>query len=134
MNYGNLNNHQIMRWSLASVWLLTALASLAYPPAASLELLSPLGLTGMAARSALYAGITLDLVMGTLTLTDLGRWQRWLWMLQACTILTYTALIVLFLPDLALHPFGMLIKNIPILAMLWMLWRSENTHKESAHV
>lgn len=129
-----MSNHQIMRWSLASVWLLTALASLAYPLASSLELLSPLGLTGAAASDALYAGITLDVAMGILTLTNLGRWQRWLWMLQACIILTYTALIALFLQYLALHPFGMLIKNLPILAMLWILWRSEPPHKENAHV
>lgn len=129
-----MSNREIMRWSLASVWLLTALASWHYPEAQSLALLQRTGLDGNAAFAALYAGIALDALMGVLTLLNLRGKQKWLWLAQGVVILIYSAIILLCLPEYAVHPFGMLIKNLPILAMLWMLWHSKNTHKESAHV
>jgi hypothetical protein len=121
-----------LRYSLASVWLLTALASLAWPQADSLALLAHTGLTGHAALTALHAGIAVDLLMGILTLLKPGKWQRWLWPTQAIIILTYTVIILIYLPELALHPFGMLIKNIPIFAILWVLWRNETREKPYA--
>jgi hypothetical protein len=38
------------------------------------------------------------------------------------------------LPDYALHPFGILIKNIPLLAILWILWRDASLQKGDQHV
>ncbi len=122
---------QALRYSLASVWLLTALASLAWPQEESLALLARTGLAGHAALAALYAGITADLLMGILTLLKPSHWQRWLWPAQAAVILTYSVIILIQLPEIALHPFGMLIKNIPILTILWILWR--NATKEKTH-
>ena len=127
-----VNSNTIFRYALASVWLLTAAASLAYPLNASLELLAYVGLIGNTALSALYTGIAVDALMGLLTLLK-GEWQKWLWPLQAGIILTYTLIITIYLPDLALHPFGMLIKNIPILAILWVLWK-ETKGMEVNHV
>ncbi|HEY6094217.1 MAG TPA: DoxX-like family protein [Gallionellaceae bacterium] len=129
-----MTNDQIMRRSLAAVWLLTALASWHYPQAQRLALLQRTGLDGNAALAALYAGIALDALLGVLTLLDLRHLQKWLWLAQGLVIIAYSVIILLCLPEYALHPFGMLIKNLPILAMLWMLWRSEPPHKEDTHV
>ena len=70
--------------------------------------------------------------MGILTLLKPGQWQKWLWLIQAIIILTYTLIIIIALPEYATHPFGVLIKNIPILAILWLLW-NEETHSKGAH-
>jgi DoxX-like family len=117
------NNYLLLRLSLAAVWLLTAIASWAYPPAESLALLERVGLHGATAPSALYAGIVLDTIMGVLTLINLRALQKWLWLAQAVVILTYSIIIAIFLQEYALHPFGVLIKNLPMLAILWILWR-----------
>ena len=128
------SNLQLLRLSLASVWLLTAVASWIYPQAQSLALLERIGLSGAAAYSALYAGIVLDAVMGILTLVNLRVMQKWLWPTQGIVIIVYSLIIAIYLPEYALHPFGMLIKNLPILAILWILWRVSRQKNGSKHV
>jgi hypothetical protein len=48
--------------------------------------------------------------------------RRWLYLLQIATIVGYTAIITVALPHYWLHPFGPLLKNLPMLAMLGALW------------
>ena len=127
------NNIRLLRLSLASVWLLTAAASWIYPQDQSMALLEPVGLNGTTAFSALYAGITLDAAMGILTLINLRAMQKWLWLAQGIVIVTYSIIIAIYLPEYALHPFGMLIKNIPLLAILWILWRVPNRKAGEQH-
>jgi len=128
-----VNNIQLLRLSLASVWLLTAAASWIYPQDQSMTLLERVGLNGTTAFSALYAGIMLDVAMGLLTLINLRAMQKWLWLAQGMVIVTYSIIIAIYLPEYALHPFGMLIKNIPLLAILWILWRVSNRKAGEQH-
>jgi DoxX-like family len=124
----------LLRLSLACVWLLTAAASFAYPQAQSMAMLERVGLQGQDALIALYAGIVLDAAIGVLTLINLHTMQKWLWLAQAAVIVTYSVIIAGYLPEYALHPFGMLIKNIPILAILWLLWRDAYRKEGVQHV
>lgn len=124
----------LLRLTLAGVWLLTAAASLAYPQAQSVAMLERVGLHGKIALAALYAGIALDTAMGVLTLINLRTMQQWLWLMQGAVIVTYSSIIAIYLPDYALHPFGMLIKNIPLLAILWILWRDTSLQTGGQHV
>ena len=48
--------------------------------------------------------------------------------------MTYSIIIAVYLPDYALRPFGVLLKNIPILAILWILWREANQAKGDEYV
>jgi hypothetical protein len=112
----------LLRLSVAAVWLLTAAASLVYPHEQNIALLERVGLHGGVADTALYAGIAMDILMGVLTLLNFRSWQKWLWPLQGAVIIVYSIIIAICLPDYALHPFGVLIKNLPILAILWLLW------------
>jgi hypothetical protein len=50
-----------------------------------------------------------------------------MWRLQIAVMLGYTALITLFLPELWLHPFGPLLKNVPMLAATLLLHEMEGT-------
>lgn len=129
-----INHSRVLRLSLACVWLLTAAASLMYPQAQKMAMLERVGLYGTSALSALYAGIALDAAMGMLTLLNLRKMQKWLWLAQGLVIMIYSIIIAIYLPDYALHPFGVLIKNIPILAILWILWREATPGEGDKHV
>jgi hypothetical protein len=59
-----------------------------------------------------------DVTLGLLTLWSPGRT---LWRAQVALMLFYTAVLTLKLPAFWLHPFGPLLKNLPILALLVVL-------------
>ncbi|KIF80650.1 SDR family oxidoreductase [Noviherbaspirillum autotrophicum] len=113
----------LFRIVLTIVWMVTGLLSLGlYPVADSLAMLGQVGLHGTVAHVALYGAALLDCAFGVATLAIPGRA---LWRLQIALILGYTAIITLFLPYYWLHPFGPVLKNLPILALLVVLDASE---------
>jgi len=57
--------------------------------------------------------------LGIATLTL--RRRRLLYKAQALLILAYTAIITLHLPEFWLHPYGPVLKNLPMLVALWLL-------------
>lgn len=110
----------VLRLSVALVWIVTGIVSLGlYPVADSLALLARVGLTGAAATLSLYGAAAIDLLLGIATLA-LHR-RRTLYKLQMLLILGYTAIITLWLPEFWLHPYGPVLKNLPLLAAIWLL-------------
>ncbi|MDR0634826.1 MAG: SDR family oxidoreductase [Azoarcus sp.] len=110
---------------LAAIWLLTALCSIAFHPIEdSLGLLLPFGLTGMAAATTLALAVALDALMGVLTLFHPGRK---LWLFQLVLIAAYTLLICWRLPEFLFHPFGPVLKNLAVAAILIQLHAGEST-------
>ena len=81
-----------------------------------------MGVTGSLAVALVYAGAAVDLALGIATL--LAN-RRGLWTFQMVVIVAYTAAITLWLPEFWLHPYGPIVKNLPILAALWMLYELE---------
>jgi uncharacterized membrane protein YphA (DoxX/SURF4 family) len=118
----------LLRASLAAVWIATGWVSLgAYPVEASHELLCRAGVPAVLQPAALYGASALDLAFGALTLWPLGaRTARGLWRAQAALVAGYTLVITFRLPEFWLHPYGPLTKNLPILAVLWLLHATEN--------
>jgi uncharacterized protein YbjT (DUF2867 family) len=111
----------VLRWSIALVWIWTGIVSLGlYPRAASLTLLARTGITGTVADIALYGAAALDLVLGAAIL--LVRRRRWLWLAQFVLILAYTIIITVKLPEFWLHPYGPILKNLPLLACIALLY------------
>lgn len=110
----------LLRLSIAIVWIWTGIVSLGlYPREASLELLYRTGVPASVAPLLLYGAAGLDLAFGFATLF-LRR--RWLWLAQLALILVYTVIITLELPEFWLHPYGPMLKNLPMLAALYMLY------------
>jgi hypothetical protein len=110
----------LLRVSVAVVWIVTGIVSLGlYPLGDSLALLARVGLHGPLARASLYIAAALDLALGIATL--MLRKRRKLYALQALVILGYTAIITLWLPEYWLHPYGPVLKNLPLLVALWLL-------------
>jgi len=113
----------LLRLALASVWLLTALVCLvAYPREASLALLAEAGLQGMPALIAFYGAVLMDLAFGLATLCRPGRR---LWLAQMLVVAGYSLVIAVALPAFLAHPFGPVLKNLPILAILFLLYAEE---------
>jgi len=108
---------------LAAIWLLTALVSAGmFPIAESLELLRPFGLTGTAALAALALATAFDALMGILTLIRPGRK---LWLFQLAIVAAYTLAICWRLPEFLLHPFGPVLKNLAVAALIIQLCAEE---------
>lgn len=112
-----------IRISLAVVWIVTGVLSLGiYPQKDSLSLLARIGIQGTPALAALYLGSTVDIAVGILTLFT---HSKTLWKAQALLIIIYTLVISVWLPEFWLHPFGPVLKNLPILTLLWLLYKNE---------
>jgi len=111
----------LLRWSIALVWIVTAIVSFGvYPVNDSYALLAQAGVPAALLGLALYGAALMDLVLGICAL--LPRRSRWLWLAQLALVLGYTAIITLRLPEFWLHPYGPVLKNLPFLAALWMLY------------
>lgn len=110
----------LLRWSVAAVWIGTGIVSLGlYPPAESYALLAQVGVSPAWAPLMLYGAALLDLALGLGIL--LLRRRSWLWLAQIALMLGYTAIITVRLPEFWLHPFGPMLKNLPLLAALVLL-------------
>ena len=116
----------VLRWSIAAVWIFTALASaVLYPVEESYRLLARTGVPASLQPLMLYGAAGFDLALGLGTLM-LAR-RRWLWLLQIVLILFYSVVIAWKLPEFLLHPYGPLTKNLPMLAAIWLLYELEET-------
>ncbi len=113
-----MNNTALLRWSLVAVWLGTAAVSAHNGGAQGLAMLQQGGVPGPLQAWALWGGVALDAV--------LGLWlafapSRWAYRAAFAAVLLLTAVATVLLPGLWLHPIGPLLKNLPILALLWSL-------------
>ncbi len=110
----------LLQLSIAVLWLWTAIVSAGvYPLPDSLAMLERTGIPQELAPLALAGAIGIDMFFGLATLAGYRLSVLLSW--QIALILFYTLIITLFLPEYWAHPFGPLIKNIPILAALLVL-------------
>jgi DoxX-like family len=110
---------RLLRWSLALLWLLTALVSILEVHGQSQELLA---LTGISDANIAFVLI----VSGAALDATLGVWMlfwpsRRLFVCALVAMLGMTLLATGLHPAWWLHPLGPLTKNIPIAAVLWLL-------------
>lgn len=111
----------VLRVTIAVVWMASGIVSLGmFPAAESYALLERAGLSGAALPLTLYGAAALDFAIGIGILVM--RRRRALWLAQLVLILLYTAVITFRLPEFWLHPFGPVLKNLPMLAAIWLLY------------
>jgi uncharacterized protein YbjT (DUF2867 family) len=114
----------VLRFSIAAVWILTAIVSYGlYPVEDSYALLGRSGIPEALQPLMLYGAASFDLALG-LGILFLGRRRR-LWLAQLALIGFYTVVIAVKLPEFLLHPYGPLTKNLPMLAAIWLLYELE---------
>ncbi len=113
----------LLRIALAFVWITSGLVSaFVFPPDQSLRLLARVGLRGDIALAALYGSAFMDTALGVASAAWPGRR---LWVAQMLVIVVYTAIIAVALPEFMVHPFGPITKNLPLLAILVVLYSEE---------
>jgi len=113
----------LLRGALAAVWILSAIVTaFLYPQAESLELLARAGIAGSLATLALYGAVALDLTLGLATILFP---RRATWVAQGLVILAYSLVIAIAMPEWLVHPFGPILKNLPMLAVLAILIAEE---------
>lgn len=110
----------VLRSVLALMWFWTAAAS-ALPPAAAgvLALLERCGFGGQVGVALWMVSCTLCALMGVATLWRPGPQ---LYAVQAAAIVGYTAVAVFHMPELTLAHSAALMKNLPLLAAVLVLW------------
>ncbi len=111
----------LLRLSIALVWLTAGVVSaFVFPVTQSYALLAQAGITAAWAPLLLYGASLLDVGLGLATL--LAYRLPWVGALQIVVILCYTVIISVSQPDYWLHPFGPVVKNLPlVMATLVMM-------------
>lgn len=116
------DDDRLLRASLVAVWLLTAVASLVELNGQSRELLAAAGIASppWLVQLLIVGGAAADLCVGI----ALWRWPgRASYAAALALMLAMTLVATVLQPSLWLHPLGPLLKNLPIAALLWHLYR-----------
>jgi uncharacterized protein YbjT (DUF2867 family) len=114
-----------LRAALAFMWIYTALVSALMPSGSgALNLLARCGFAGPAGVAALLFSCTLNMALGLFTLL---RPVPWLYAVQAAAIVGYTATAAFNMPELTIDHCGPLVKNLPVLMAVMLLWQANST-------
>lgn len=109
-----------LRVSLAFMWLYTAAISAVWPEQSGvLQLLARCGFSGPDGLAALVASCLLNTTLGLLIL---WRPSAPVYALQTAAILGYTLTAAVNMPELTLDHCGPLVKNLPVLMAVMVLW------------
>jgi uncharacterized protein YbjT (DUF2867 family)/uncharacterized membrane protein YphA (DoxX/SURF4 family) len=114
----------LLRIVLGFVWIWSGIVSaFLYPQPLALELLHEIGVPTGVDVPMLYVASFLDISIGILTLIDY-RLQSLL-KFQLLVIGVYTLLLTLLAPYHWLHPFGPVLKNLPLMISIYILAQLE---------
>ena len=115
-------DRQLARFSLVAVWIWTALVSVQQAHGLSTQLLQASAIPAALYPWIIWGGAGVDLLLGLLMWL---RPARWVYLAALGMTLTMTLIGTWVDPALWLHPLGPLSKNLPILALLWIVARDE---------
>ena len=117
------NIPNVLVWAMAAVWLWSGVVPVVFETQLSLSLLSQVGIGSLKVQWLLLASSSLlDAAFGVLCFTRL-RFQAAFWLAQLAAVALYSAIIAFRMPEMWLHPFAPWVKNIPIMAVLLLLYR-----------
>ncbi|OSM06250.1 putative NADH dehydrogenase [Magnetofaba australis IT-1] len=108
----------VARLTLALTWLAGGAASLINWPT-SMAILADAHITGSIAQALIIAGAGWDLLLGSAV--ALGWRRRLTTRAQVATLLGYSVILTTLQPQWWLHPFGPLVKNLPMLLLIVLL-------------
>ena len=111
----------VLRFSMGFLWLWSGIQPALTAADMSLDLLGRAGIAAEWQTVAFYASSALDIFFGILCFTKFRNY-RLLWLTQFAVVLGYSVIVGCRLPEMWLHPFAPLVKNVPILAVLFYLF------------
>ncbi|MBR9829797.1 MAG: SDR family oxidoreductase [Oceanospirillales bacterium] len=118
----------LLRVCLAFMWIWTGLTSAFFHPVGdSYQMLSAVGLSGIALPIALYTAALLDALLGLALLLNIRL--RQVLATQLAMMLGYSLILSISLPEFWFHPFGPVSKNLPLIAATLMLFVREGDAK-----
>ena len=125
-----MTTHKIYRISqitLGVVFIASGLIPLLLSdPITRLQLLDPLPFPKNWQGPLFYGLVAMDVLCGIIALL---RPSRFIWAILFIVVLGYTIIITAFAPEIWREPFGALLKNLPILTLLWITYSlEENRH------
>ncbi|MBS1174506.1 MAG: hypothetical protein H6R05_637 [Burkholderiaceae bacterium] len=112
-----------VRFAIALMWWISALLPLI--PSVhqrAMHELSLVGLTGALALAFMGIAMLLDIACGV---GALCLHHSWVWWVQMLVVVVYTVILSVSHAQLWLDPFGALLKNIPIIALMIYMARTE---------
>ena len=114
----------LLRLIIGVVWIWSGIVSaFLYPQPLALELLHEVGIPIGIDKPLLYIASFLDISIGVLTI--IGYRLQVLLIFQIIVIVVYTVLLSILAPYHWLHPFGPVLKNLPLLFSIYVLGRLE---------
>ncbi|TQV85418.1 DoxX-like family protein [Aliikangiella coralliicola] len=124
MSYSHLT---LIRLSLASLWIFTALTSLVWGYQTGVDILISakfhnIRIDESTARLLVYAGSGVDFIIGVWLLSN--RSIKLCCNIQIFVIIIFTLLITIIDASYWFHPFGPITKNIPILVLI-LIYRAQ---------
>ncbi len=119
------NIYRLCRFSLAFMWLFTAATSYWWGRDTGYEILASQNIKNDIADWCINAGSLLDAFIGLWLLSNYQL--KGCYGLQIIIILVYSILLSFIAPQFWLHPFGPVTKNIPILALLLLMYKSSSS-------
>lgn len=119
------NIQTLSRYSLVIVWLFTGITSIFLAPQIGYDILQQANITGSLATFCVLGGGLLDILMGLWLATNIK--PKLCYQLQILIIIFFTIALSFIAPSYWLHPFGPVTKNLPIIALILMLYpRQDN--------
>ena len=115
----------VLRFSMGFLWLWSGIQPALTAADMSLDLLGRAGIAAEWQTVAFYASSALDIFFGILCFTKFRNY-RFIWLAQFAVVLGYSVIVACRLPEMWLHPFAPLVKNVPILAVLFYLFRNND--------
>lgn len=104
---------------LAMFWILSGIIPSIIAPEIALDSIKSLRFDGIFSKTILYFSSSLDILLGLMLL--FSKKTSKVCLLQIALIVSYTLVLGFLKPDLWLEPFGLLLKNIPIIMLTLVL-------------
>ena len=116
------SDDRLLRFSLVAVWLVTAIVSIVELDGQSRQVLAQAGIASppWLVQWLIVGGAAADLVIALALWLRPGRTS---YAAALALMLVMTLVATVLQPTLWLHPLGPLLKNLPIAALLWHLYR-----------
>lgn len=125
----NVSLITVAKLSLAFLWFFTALTSLFLAPEIGYEILGGAGIEGSTADILVVGGSLVDVAMGVWLLSS--RATKLCCLVQVCLIVCYSIFLTFIEASFWFHPFGPLTKNVPIVALIILIYSSSVVSKDA---
>jgi hypothetical protein len=121
MNIIKYNEFTLAKYSLSFLWVFTGITSIFLAPSIGYDLLARSNIVGGFADTCVLGGGIIDILIGLWVLTNYK--SKLCCIFQVIIILVFSILLSVIAPEYWLHPFGPLTKNVPILALILILYQ-----------